>query len=334
MSHTSPYPAGYLSGRRCLVVGGAGFIGSHVVTELLKTDVQSVVIYDNFARGKRSHLAEALTDPRCHLYPHGGDVRDVDLLNDAVAGCDVVIHLAAMWLLHCRDFPRTAFHVNIEGTFNVLEACARHGVKRLVYSSSASVYGDAVEVPMTEEHPFNNRNFYGATKIAGEAMCRAYHDRYGLSYVGLRYMNVYGPHQDQTAAYTGVIPIMLNKIDAGEAPVINGDGSQAYDFIDVEDVARCNVLAIDAQANDAFYNVGTGVQTSIGELCDLILALKQSSLAVTYKPYSESDARRLVQNRIGSPVKASQDLGFEYRYGLREGLLRLIAWRDSHQGEY
>ena len=323
-----------LNNARVLLIGGAGFIGSHVVGELLKTDVGEVLIYDNFARGKRNYLAPHLPDPRCRLYQNGADIREVDLLDDAMRGCDYVIHLAAMWLLHCKDFPRTAFHVNIEGTFNVLEACVRNRVKRLVYSSSASVYGDAVEVPMTEAHPFMNRNFYGASKIAGEAMCRAFHDRYGLSYVGLRYMNVYGPHQDQTAAYTGVIPIMLNKIDANEAPVINGDGSQAYDFIDVEDVARCNVLALQAEANDQFYNVGSGVQTSIKELCDLILELKRSSLQVTYKPYSADDARRLVQNRIGCPAKAEADLGFRYRYGLREGLEKLIAWREANKGAY
>jgi UDP-glucose 4-epimerase len=203
----------------------------------------------------------------------------------------------------------------------------------LVYSSSASVYGDASQVPMTEEHPFNNKNFYGATKIAGEAMCRAYYDRYGLSYVGLRYMNVYGPHQDQTAAYTGVIPIMLNKIDANEPPTINGDGSQAYDFIDVEDVARCNICSLESDAVDEFYNVGTGVQTSIKELCDTILDLKESELEVTYNPYNADDARRLVQNRIGCPKKASADLNFNYKYDLRTGLQRLIDWRDTHSPE-
>ena len=319
-----------LTGSKVLVIGGAGFIGSHVVGELLRTDVGSVVVYDNFTRGKMSNLAPHLADPRCSIYPHGGDVRDLDLLDDAMKGADYVVHLAAMWLLHCKDFPRTAFHVNIEGTFNVLEACVRHKVKKLVYSSSASVYGDAVEVPMTENHPFNNRNFYGATKIAGEAMCRAYFDRYGLDYVGLRYMNVYGPHQDQTAVYTGVIPIMLNKIDANEQPVINGDGSQAYDFIDVVDVARCNVKALLSKATDKFYNVGTGVQTSIRELCDLILELKQSDLKVDYRPYSEDDARRLVQNRIGCPLNATKDLDFNYILSLREGLLKLIKWREKH----
>lgn len=323
-----------IKGARILVIGGAGFIGSHVVAELLKTDAEQIVIYDNFARGKHSNISEYLQDPRCTIYPHGGDIRDIDVLDSAMKGMDAVVHLAAMWLLHCKDFPRTAFHVNIEGTFNVLEACVNNKIKRLVYSSSASVYGDAVEVPMTENHPFNNRNFYGATKISGEAMCHAFHDRYNLNYVGLRYMNVYGPHQDQTAAYTGVIPIMLNKIDANEAPVINGDGSQAYDFISVQDVARCNVLALKADAVDEFYNVGTGVQTSIKELCDTILDLKKSDLKVTYKPYSEDDARRMVQNRIGCPIKAENDLGFRYQDTLTEGLLNLIAWRDANKGKY
>jgi UDP-glucose 4-epimerase len=323
-----------LSGKRILVIGGAGFIGSHVVSELLKSEVSSVVVYDNYARGKLSNIRESLEDKRVSVFQDGGDVREVDVLNAAMKNVDAVVHLAAMWLLHCKDYPRTAFDVNISGTFNVLEACVNNDIERLVYSSSASVYGDAVELPMTEEHPFNNRNFYGATKIAGEAMCRAFHDRYGLSYVGLRYMNVYGPHQDQTAAYTGVIPIMLNKIDANEAPVINGDGSQAYDFVTARDVGRCNVLSLQAEATDEFYNVGTGVQTSIKELCDLILELKQSDLKVTYNPYSAEDARRLVQNRIGSPDKATKDLGFTYEDNLELGLNNLIEWRKNNEGRY
>lgn len=318
-----------INNSKILVIGGAGFIGSHVVSELLKTDVGKVVIYDNFTRGKESNLNESLNDARCSIYPNGGDIRDLDLLTDAMMGIDGVIHLAAMWLLHCKDFPRTAFHVNIEGTFNVLEACVKNKIKRLVYSSSASVYGDAAEVPMTEQHPFNNRNFYGATKIAGEAMCRAFHDRYGLEYVGLRYMNVFGPHQDQTAAYTGVVPIMLNKIDAKEQPVINGDGSQAYDFIYVEDAGRFNISAMLSDKTDEFYNVGTGVQTSIGKLCDTILDMKKSNLKVKFNPYNKDDARRLVQNRIGCPKKANKDLGFTPKYDLLQGLQKLIDWRNS-----
>lgn len=320
-----------LTNSKILVIGGAGFIGSFVVAELLKEDVAEVIIYDNFARGKKGYLATSLLDSRCKVFPFGGDIREVDILNKAMEGVDYVVCLAAMWLLHCKDFPRTAFDVNIAGTFNVLEACVKNNIKKLIWSSSASVYGDAVQLPMTEEHPFNNKNFYGASKIAGEAMATAFNDRYGLKVIGLRYMNVYGPHQDQTAAYTGVVPIMLNKIDANESPTINGDGSQAYDFIYVEDVARCNVQALKSEVDFGMYNVGTEVQTSIKQLCDLILELKKSNLKVTYKPYSADDARSLVQNRIGSAVKARNELGFSYKYTLKEGLLKLISWRDSQK---
>jgi len=316
-----------LDNSKVLVIGGAGFIGSFVVAELLKENVAEVVIYDNFARGKKEYLEESLKDSRCRLFPIGGDIREIDILNKAMENADYVICLAAMWLLHCKDFPRTAFDVNIAGTFNVLEACVNNKVKKLIWSSSASVYGDAVELPMTESHPYNNKNFYGATKIAGEAMATAFNDRYGLHVIGLRYMNVYGPHQDQTAAYTGVVPIMLNKIEANEAPTINGDGSQAYDFIYVEDVARCNVDALKSDTSFGFYNVGTEVQTTIKELCDTILTLKNSNLEVIYKPYTADDARALVQNRIGSKEKAEKELGFRYEYSLVDGLQKLIDWR-------
>jgi UDP-glucose 4-epimerase len=312
---------------KILVIGGAGFIGSHLVSELLKEPIKEVIIYDNFSRGKKEYLEEQLKDKRCSIFPYGGDIRDIDILDRAMQGVDYVFHLAAMWLLHCKDYPRTAFKVNIEGTFNVLEACVKNKVKKLIYSSSASVYGDAIEVPMTENHPFNNKNFYGSTKIAGEAMCTAFNDRYNLPIIGLRYMNVYGPHQDQHAAYTGVIPIMLNKISANEKPVINGDGSQAYDFIYVEDVAQANIAALKSDINFGFYNVGTEVQTTIRELCDTILMLKKSDLIVDYKPYSADDARQFVQNRIGSRLKAEKEINFKYCYSLTEGLQKLIDWR-------
>lgn len=316
-----------LRGAKILVVGGAGFIGSHVVAELLKTDVGRVVIYDNFVRGNSDNISSYLDDPRVSVFPDGGDIRETDVLARAVSTADGVIHLAAMWLLHSRDYPRTAFDVNVAGSFNVFEACVASGVKRLVYSSSASVYGDAVEVPMSEEHPFNNRNFYGATKIAGEAMARAFSDRYGLSYVGLRYMNVYGPRQDQNAAYSGVIPLVLNRVEEGVAPEVNGDGTQAYDFVTARDVARCNVLALQSDVSDEFYNVGTGVQTTVSELIDEIRRLTGSDLKPVYKPYSKEDVRRLVQSRIGSTAKAQRDLGFLFEDSLERGLQDLIAWR-------
>jgi len=316
-----------LKNTKVLVIGGSGFIGGFVVSELLKHEISELVIYDNFARGKSANIVESLKDPRCSVYPFGGDVREVDILDTAMKGVDYVFHLAAMWLLHCKDFPRTAFDVNIGGTFNVLEACVKNNVKKLISSSSASVYGDALEVPMTESHPFNNKNFYGATKIAGEAMATAFNDRYDLEVVSLRYMNVYGPGQDQHAVYSGVVPIMLNKIEAGEKPVINGDGSQAYDFIYVEDVAKANICALESDTKSGNYNVGTEVQTTIKDLCDTILDLKKSNLKVEYVPYSADDSRALVQNRIGSRKKAEKDLGFFYNDTLRDGLKKLITWR-------
>jgi UDP-glucose 4-epimerase len=240
---------------------------------------------------------------------------------------DYVVHLAALWLLQCHDFPRSAFEVNVRGTFNVLEACRDAGIKRLVYSSSASVYGDAVQIPMTEEHPFNNRTFYGATKIAGEAMARAFFERYALPYVGLRYMNVYGARQDYKGTYIAVIMKMLDRIDQGLPPILYGDGSQAYDFIYVTDCARANVCALKSNATDQFYNVGSGTRTSLRELAELILEITGSDLDIQYEPQGKT----FVTNRIGSTAKAEKEIAFRTTVELRDGLERLIEWRDSHK---
>jgi len=318
-----------LENAKILIIGGVGFIGSFLAKEILKEPVKEVILYDNFQRGKIDNIEDSLKDPRCSVFPYGGDIREVDILDKAMEGVDYVFHLAAMWILHCKDFPKTAFEVNIAGTFNVLEACVKHRVKKLIYSSSSSVYGDAVQIPMKEDHPFNNKNFYGATKIAGEAMCTAYNDRYGLEVIGLRYMNVYGAGQDQHAVYSGVVPIVLNKIDRNEQPIVNGDGSQAYDFIYVEDVARSNISAIKSDIKLGYYNIGTGVQTNVKDLCNTMLKLKESDLKIKFVPYSSDDARQLVQNRIGSTEKAEHELGFKYKYSLEEGLKELIKWREK-----
>jgi UDP-glucose 4-epimerase len=319
-----------LRGKKLVVIGGAGLIGSHTVDQLLRDDVGQVVIYDNFVRGSVENLALALRDPRVKIHEAGGDIMQSDILQSALNGADGVFHLAALWLLQCHEFPRAAFDVNVRGTFNVMETCVAAGVKRLVYSSSASVYGDAVEEPMTEDHPFNNKNFYGATKIAGEAMLRAFHHRYGLNFVGLRYMNVYGPRQDYHGAYIAVIMKMLDAIDRGDTPTIMGDGSEAFDFVAVEDCGLANVCAMKADTVDAFYNVGTGKRTSLKELAELLLELTGFRRQINYAPRSQAT---LVRNRIGSPRKASAEIGFTARVGLREGLQRLIEWRAAHKSE-
>jgi UDP-glucose 4-epimerase len=316
-----------IRGKRVLVIGGGGFIGSHVVDELLLEDVAQITVYDNFVRGVRENLTDALSDPRVRIFEAGGDILHTDILAAAVKESDMVVHLAALWLLQCYDYPRSAFDVNIRGTFNVLEACRDHGIERLVYSSSASVYGDAVEIPMTEDHPFNNRTFYGATKIAGEAMARAFNDRYGLTYVGLRYMNVYGARQDYKGTYIAVIMKILDRIDQGLPPILFGDGSQAYDFIYVSDCARANVCALKADVSDRFYNVGSGTRTSLRELTELIQELTGSYAAIQYEPAGKT----FVTNRIGSTAKAERDIGFRTTIDLRDGLQRLIEWRSSHK---
>jgi nucleoside-diphosphate-sugar epimerase len=321
-----------LEGKRLLVIGGAGLIGSHTVDELLREDVAEIRIFDNFTRGKEENLAGALRDPRVNVFGLGGDLMHRDILDAAMKGIDGVFHFAALWLLHCHDYPRSAFEVNIGGTFNVLEACINNGIERLVFSSSASVYGDAVEEPMTEDHPYNNTNFYGATKIAGEHMCRSLYHRYkstdrGFDYVGLRYMNVYGPRQDYQGAYVAVTMKILDRIDRGLPPIIYGDGSQAYDFIYVQDCGAANVCAMKADATDQFYNVGHGIKTSIKELTELILEVTGADLAIQYEPGGTT----FVKNRVGCPKKAEQEIGFKARVGLREGLERLIEWRNAHK---
>lgn len=319
-----------IQGKKLVVVGGAGLIGSHTVDKLLLEDVKEVVIYDNFVRGSRENLDSSLKDPRVKIYDVGGDIMNTDILQSAFEGADGVFHLAALWLLQCHEYPRTAFDVNVRGTFNVMEACVAKCVKRLVYSSSASVYGDAVYEPMTEEHPFNNKNFYGATKIAGEAFLRSFHHRYGLNYVGLRYMNVYGPRQDYHGAYIAVIMKMLDAIDKGDSPTIMGDGSEAFDFVAVEDCGLANVCAMKAEATDRFYNVGTGKRTSLKELAEMLRVLTHCDKPINYAPRSQAT---LVRNRVGCPKRAIAELDFTAQVDLNEGLKRLIDWRASHKAE-
>ena len=323
-----------IKGKKFLVIGGAGFIGSTLVDQLTREDVGEIRIYDNFTRGSEENLSEALKDPRVKIFELGGELLHRDILNTAMKDIDGVFHLAALWLLHCYDYPRSAFEVNMGGTFNVLEAMINNGVKRLVYSSSASVYGDAVEEPMTEAHPHNNTNFYGATKIAGEHMCRSLYHRYKdtdkhFDYAGLRYMNVYGPRQDYQGTYIAVIMKILDRLDKGLPPVVYGDGSQSYDFVYVGDCARANIDAMKADVTDSFYNVGTGVKTSIAELAELILKVTESDQKIEYK----TGGLTFVSNRVGSPLKAQKEISFKADMELQKGLKQLIKWRDAHKEE-
>lgn len=317
-----------LKDKRILVIGGAGLIGSHIVDQLVQTDVREIVVYDNFLRGVRDNLREALKDPRVLIFPHGGDILHADILERALAGIDGIFHLAALWLLQCHEYPRSAFDVNVRGTFNVIEAAIRQKVKRVVFSSSASVYGDALAIPMTEDHPYNNYTFYGATKIAGEHMFKTLGHQYGLNWVGLRYMNVYGPRQDYKGAYVAVMMKILDRIDQGLSPIVYGDGSQQYDFVYVGDVAWANIQAMQSEVSGGYYNVGRGIGTSVKELTELLLRLAGSDLEIEYQPAGQT----FVTNRIGSVEAAERDLGFRWKVGLEEGMRKLIEWRRADTG--
>ncbi len=292
---------------------------------MLNEDVSEIVVFDNFERGSLENLEVALADPRVTIIE--GDVGDLAALSKTFKGADGVFHFAAMSLLHCYEHPRNGFDVNLAGTFNVLEACRESAVRRLVFSSSASVYGDALEDPMTESHPFNNTTFYGATKIGGEAMVQAFCHRSGLGYVGLRYFNVYGTRQDYEGAYVAVIMKILDRLDRGEAPTVYGDGSQAYDFINVRDCARVNVEVIKAEVVDRFYNVCTGIGTSIRELAETLIDLTGQEVEIDYLPEEIS----FVSKRIGDPTSAREDLGFVAKTSLVDGLRELIEFRASHR---
>jgi len=314
-----------LANSRVLVIGGAGFVGSHIVDQLLEEPVREIVVLDDFVRGTRANLRDAVKDPRVKVVE--GSITNLELLQELMQGTDCLFHLAALWLFECVHQPRSALEVNVVGTFNVIEAAQKAGVKKVVYSSSASVYGDALFTPMTEDHPFNNRTMYGATKIAGEQFFRAFYEQHKLDYVALRYMNIYGPRMDYKGTYVSVIMKVLDRIDQGQAPIIFGDGSQAYDFIHVDDVARANILAMKSEATDECFNVGMGIKTTIDELVNHLLELTGSNLKPEYRPQEQM----FVTHRVGSTQKAEQMLGFRATIALKKGLDSVVTWRRHDQ---
>ena len=312
-----------LTDEKIVVIGGAGFIGSHIVDQLLAEPVREIVVIDNFVRGGLANIERSLADPRVRVVE--GNITSPDFLEGLLENAAGVFHLAALWLFECVHEPRSAVEVNVVGTYNVVEAAARAGVRKVVYSSSASVYGNAVVTPMTEDHPFNNRTMYGATKIAGEQFFRSFFEQHGLDYVGLRYMNVYGPRMDDKGAYVSVIMKVLDRIERDLPPVIFGDGSQSYDFVHVDDVARANILALKSDASDECVNIGMGVKTSIDELVAQLLTLTGSRLVPEYQP----EEQMFVTHRVGSTEKAERLLGFVAQVPLEEGLRSVVAWRQS-----
>lgn len=309
---------------RIVITGGAGLIGSHIADELLRRGAAEIVVFDNFSRGRRENLAEALAKADGKVTIVEGDIRDREAVRKVVAGAGLVFHEAAIRITQCAEEPRLAKEVLVDGTYNVLEECVNAGVVRVVAASSASVYGLAEEFPTDESHhPYDNRTLYGAAKMFNEGLLRSFNDMYGLSYVALRPFNVYGPRMDTHGVYTEVMIRWMDAIDRGKPPIVHGDGTATMDFVHVTDVARANVLAALSPASDAVFNVGTGVETSLNELARLLLAVMGSHL---HPQHVEARKINPVSRRLASVDAAADALGFRSAVGLEEGLRDLVGW--------
>jgi UDP-glucose 4-epimerase len=311
-----------LAGSSFLVTGGAGTIGSTIVDQLVEADAARIVVLDNLVRGREANLSNALGSGRVELVE--GDIRDVDLVNSLTRGMDAVYHLAAIRITQCAEEPRLANDVLVNGTFNVVEAAAAQGVRKVVASSSASIYGLAEEFPTREDHhPYANDTIYGAAKVYNEALLRSFHAMHGLDYVALRYFNVYGPRMDVHGLYTEVLVRWMERIADGKPPLIFGDGKQTMDFVYTEDIARANLLAMASPLTDRVFNVASGEETSLRGLADVLLEAMNSDLDVEHGPERAVNG---VTRRLASTAAARDELGFEATIGLKEGLTRLVEW--------
>ena len=320
-----------INGSKILVTGGAGLIGSSTIDLLLREHTPGqIVIFDNLVRGRLANVEHALADKRVSFVE--GDIADSAAIERATRGMDAVIHMAALRITACAAEPRQALEVMCDGSFNVVEAARLAGVKRVVAASSASVYGLADSFPTREDHhPYNNRTWYGASKVMLEGLLRSYHAMYGLPYVAMRYFNVYGPRMDIHGKYTEVLIRWMERIANSQPPLILGDGLQTMDFVYIDDVARANVAALLADCEDEVFNVASGTETSLGELASALLTVMDAhGLVPEHGPERSVNP---VPRRLASTEKAERLLGFRSRVGLHEGLSQLVVWWLANRAE-
>lgn len=308
--------------KRILITGGAGLVGSHIADLLVNEGVSEIIVLDNFTRGQLKNLAWAKEHGLLVIVE--GDIRDQKLLEEVMQGVDIVFHQAAIRITQCAEEPRLALEVLADGTFNVLEASVKAGVKKVVAASSASIYGMAEDFPTTESHhPYNNRTLYGAAKVFNEGLLRSFYDMYGLDYAALRYFNVYGPRMDIYGVYTEVLIRWMERIATGQPPLIFGDGKQTMDFVYIEDIARANILAAKADVTDDVFNIASNVESSLNDLAYSLAKVMGSDLQPEYGPERKVNP---VARRLADVSKAKQLLGFEAQVSLEEGLHRLVSW--------
>jgi UDP-glucose 4-epimerase len=325
-----------LKGKRILVTGGAGFIGSHIVDLLCEEDCAEIVAVDNMVRGRPENLRHALKRSGVRLVT--GDIRDGKLMAPLVRDADIVFHQAALRITHCAAEPRLAMEVMVQSTFDLLEACVKYEVEKVVAASSASVYGMADAFPTTEsQHPYHNRTLYGAAKAFNEGLLRSFHEMYKLDYVAFRYFNVYGDRMDLHGRYTEVLVRWMELLEAGQAPIIFGNGKQTMDFVHARDVARANILGAKADATDEVFNVASGTETSLAQLAATLAdVMGRTDLSAQFAPERTVNP---VPRRLASTDKAQEMLGFQATIPLADGLRDLVDWwriersRFAHSGE-
>jgi UDP-glucose 4-epimerase len=319
-----------LAGSTVLVTGGAGLVGSHIVDQLIDEKVAEIRVLDNLVRGRRDNLAAA--EARKPIKFILGDVRDRTMVQSAVEGCDYIFHQAAIRITRCAEKPRECMEVLVDGTFNIFESAVACGVKKIVYASSASVYGLAEDFPTSEKHhPYNNRTLYGWSKVMNEGIAHSFNDMYGLPSVGLRYFNIYGPRMDVTGAYTEVFIRWLDCIERNEAPQLHGDGNVTMDFVYISDVARANILAMQSDRTDHVFNVATGTETSLLQLWEALAKVTEAfHLEPRFVPARKTNP---VPRRLASTKRAREFLGFTAETSLEDGLRKLVAWRRQVLGE-
>jgi len=320
-----------INGSRILVTGGAGLIGSSTIDLLLREHAPGrIVIFDNLVRGRLANVERALADKRVSFVE--GDIADSAAIERATRGMDAVIHLAALRITACAAEPREALEVMCDGSFNVVEAARLACVRRVVAASSASVYGLADSFPTREDHhPYNNRTWYGASKVMLEGLLRSYHAMHGLPYVAMRYFNVYGPRMDIHGKYTEVLIRWMDRIANGQPPLILGDGLQTMDFVYIDDVARANVAALCADCEDEVFNVASGTETSLAELASALLTVMGAQGLVP--EHGPERSVNPVPRRLAATEKAERLLGFRSQVGLHDGLSQLVAWWRVHRAE-
>ncbi len=310
-----------IKGSKCIVTGGAGFVGSNLTRRLLYENASEVVVLDNFLRGRKQNLESIVGDRRLKVI--SGTIEDRKLVTSICDGSDFIFHNAVLRLPFAEENPELCRTVMLDGSINLIEAAISNRIPKFIFSSSATVYGEPNYLPIDENHPLKTETHYGNAKIKIENHLASLGENIGFDYAILRYFNIYGPRADFYSQYTEVIPRWIVNLDRGLQPEIYGNFEHCYDFTHVTDIVDANILAATSQTRNKVFNIGTGVTTSLEELAELMLDLYGVKLKLRY---GEPENRPIVRKRVADISRACQELHFTARINLVDGLKNTIEW--------